>query len=65
MKVYAAVNESHDGIENIFLFVSEKLAEKFVKLENRLAMFKKYEVRVFNVAESLADAGWEGGRKTS
>lgn len=63
MRVYASVNDSHDGIVDIQLFSSERLADKFTKLENRLAKFKKYEVRQFHVSESLAEAGWEGGVK--
>lgn len=55
MKVYAAVNDSWDGIVDIKLFQSEMLAKMFCRRENKKLGFKKYEVREMNVNDKVGD----------
>lgn len=56
MQVWAAVDDSHDGIVDIRLFVREMDAKAFVRQANKKIGFKRYTYRAFDVHDSTEKA---------
>ena len=56
MQVWAAVDDSDDGIVAIRLFVRETDAKAFVRQVNKKLGFKRYTYRTFDVHNSVEEA---------
>jgi peptide subunit release factor 1 (eRF1) len=56
MKVWSAVNDSHDGIVDIKLFQSEMLAKMFCRKVNKQCGYNRYEVKEFTVYDSIENS---------